>query len=45
MDTQENRYFVDYSVGRVHSKIEVFNQNGVPVMSLKAVNVIACRKT
>jgi len=29
--------------GLVHTLIEVFNQDGVPVMSLKAVNVIACR--
>lgn len=29
--------------GLVHTKIEVFNQDGVLVMSLKAVNVVACR--
>jgi len=30
--------------GLLHTLIEVFNQDGVPVMSLKAVNVVACRK-
>lgn len=29
--------------GLVHSIIEVFNQNGVKVMSMKAISVIACR--
>ncbi len=30
--------------GLVHTNIEVFNQHGVLVMSLKAVNVVACRE-
>jgi len=29
--------------GLVHSIVEVFNQNGVKVMSMKAISVIACR--
>ena len=43
MDSQEDRYFEDYIVGRVHTKIEVFNQHGAPVMTLKAVNIVASR--
>ncbi len=30
--------------GLLHSLIEIFNQDGVLVMSLKAVNVVACRE-
>lgn len=29
--------------GLIHTKAEVFNQDGVLVMSMKAVNLIACR--
>ncbi len=30
--------------GLVHTSAEVFNQDGVMVMSMKAVNVVACRQ-